>query len=396
MVGLFIYTLYTIERSDVMEIYFDNSATTKPYDEVIEVIAETMKNYYGNPSSAHRLGLISETKMSESREILAKTINCTKEEIIFTSGGSESNNFLIRGFVKEGSHIITTKIEHPSVLNMCKELEKSGVMVTYLNVDNRGKINISELENSICKDTQVVSIMHVNNEIGTLQDIYSIGKLIKEKSSRIKFHVDAVQSYGKYKIDVQKAKIDLMSVSSHKIHGPRGIGFAYVRKGLVPKPLIFGGGQERNLRSGTENLASMSGFAKAAEIIYENREQNYIKILDLKSYFISRLQSIDNIKINSPISEDFSPYVLSVSFIGVRSEVLLHLLEEGGIYVSTGSACSSKDTKDSHVLKSIGLKDKEIKGTIRFSFSEYNTREEVDYTIDVLDKSLRFLRRVGK
>lgn len=379
-----------------MEIYFDNSATTKPYDEVINVIAETMKNCYGNPSSAHRLGLISETKMNESREILARSINCSRDEIVFTSGGSESNNFLIRGFVKEGSHVITSKIEHPSVLNMCKELETLGVKVTYLSVDGNGKIDMSELDRAIDKDTQIVSIMHVNNEIGALQDIYSIGKLIKEKSSRVKFHVDAVQSYGKFKIDVQKANIDLMSVSSHKIHGPRGIGFAYIRKGLIPKPLIFGGGQERNLRSGTENLASMAGFAKAAEMIYKNREQNYNKIADLKSYFINKLENINNIKINSPLSDGFSPYILSVSFIGVRSEVLLHLLEEGGIYVSTGSACSSKNTKDSHVLKEIGLKDQEVKGTIRFSFNEYNTMEEVDYTMNILDKSLKFLRRVGK
>jgi cysteine desulfurase len=379
-----------------MEVYFDNSATTRPYEEVIEVIADTMRNYYGNPSSAHKLGLKAESKMNESREAIAKSLNCSKEEIIFTSGGSESNNFLIKGFVKEGSHVITTNIEHPSVINMCKELESAGVKVTYLKVDERGKINIEELENAITKDTQVVSIMHVNNEIGVIQDIEKIGRLLKEKSSRIKFQVDAVQSYGKYKIDVQKCNIDLLSASSHKLHGPRGIGFAYVRKGLVPKPLIFGGGQEKNFRSGTENLASMVGFAKASEIIYKDRAENFNSITQLKSYFIERLEGLEGVKINSPLSEDYSPYVLNVSFIGARSEVLLHLLEEGGVYVSTGSACSSKNTKDSHVLKAIGLKDNEIKGAIRFSFNGSNTKEEVDYTIDLLNRSLRFLRRVGK
>lgn len=379
-----------------MEVYFDNSATTKPYDEVIDVVASTMRDYYGNPSSAHRLGLKAEGKMNESRDLLAKTINCTREEIVFTSGGSESNNFLIRGFIKEGSHIITTNIEHPSVLNTCKELERNGYSVTYLDVDNRGKINISQLENAVTKDTQVVSIMHVNNEIGVVQDIEKIGKLLKEKSSRIKFHVDAVQSYGKYKIDVQKCKIDLLSASAHKIHGPRGIGFSYVRKGLMPMPLIFGGGQERSFRSGTENLAAMAGFAKASEIIYKDREINFRKALELKSYFISKLSRLEGIIINSPINGDFSPYILSLSFTGVRAEVLLHMLEESGIYVSTGSACSSKNTKDSHVLLSIGLKDREIKGTIRFSFDENNTKEEVDYTIEVLNKSLKFLRRVSK
>lgn len=379
-----------------MEVYFDNSATTKPYDEVIDVVASTMRDYYGNPSSAHRLGLKAEGKMNESRDLLAKTINCTREEIVFTSGGSESNNFLIRGFIKEGSHIITINIEHPSVLNTCKELERNGYSVTYLDVDNRGKINISQLENAVTKDTQVVSIMHVNNEIGVVQDIEKIGKLLKEKSSRIKFHVDAVQSYGKYKIDVQKCKIDLLSASAHKIHGPRGIGFSYVRKGLMPMPLIFGGGQERSFRSGTENLAAMAGFAKASEIIYKDREINFRKALELKSYFISKLSRLEGIIINSPINGDFSPYILSLSFTGVRAEVLLHMLEESGIYVSTGSACSSKNTKDSHVLLSIGLKDREIKGTIRFSFDENNTKEEVDYTIEVLNKSLKFLRRVSK
>ncbi|MCM0648366.1 cysteine desulfurase [Clostridium swellfunianum] len=379
-----------------MEVYLDNSATTKPYEEVIEAVADVMRNYYGNPSSAHKLGLQAEKKMNESRDIIAKSLNCSKEEIVFTSGGSESNNFLIRGFLKEGSHVITTNIEHPSVLNMCKELENSGFRITYLRVDERGKINLEELESSITKDTSIVSIMHVNNEIGVAQDIEKIGKLIKEKSSRVKFHVDAVQSYGKYRIDVQKCKIDLLSASGHKIHGPRGVGFAYIRKGLVPKPLIFGGGQERSFRSGTENLAAIAGLAKASEIIYYDIAQKFHKVIELKAYFIDKLCKVDSIKVNSPLGEDFSPYVLSVSFIGARAEVLLHLLEEGGIYVSTGSACSSKDTKDSHVLKAIGLKDNEIKGTIRFSFNSSNTMEEIDYTLDVIERSLRFLRRVSK
>lgn len=379
-----------------MEVYFDNSATTKPYGEVIEAMVDAMENFYGNPSSAHKLGLKAENKMNECKDIVGKSLNCTREEIIFTSGGSESNNFLIRGFLKEGNEVITTKIEHPSVLNICKDLERAGIKVTYLDVDNNGKIDLEMLNESINKNTQVVSIMHVNNEIGTVQNIEEIGSLIKEKSSRIKFHVDAVQSYGKYKIDVQRAKIDLLSASGHKIHGPRGVGIAYVRKGLVPKPLIFGGGQERNFRSGTENLAGMAGFAKAAEIIYRENRENFKNVSMLKEYFINRLMEIENIKINSPISEDFSPYVISVSFLGIRAEVLLHLLEEGNIYVSMGSACHSKDTKDSHVLKAIGLMDKEIKGNIRFSFNEFNTKEEIDYTLDILKKSLNFLRRIGK
>lgn len=379
-----------------MEIYMDNSATTRPYSEVIDEMVNVMKNYYGNPSSLHSLGLKAEKKLKEAREILAGSINASREEIIFTSGGSESNNFLLKGFVKPGSEIITTKIEHPSVINTCLQLEKEGIKVVYLDVDARGKVNMEQLISSINKNTQVVSVMQVNNEIGTVQDIEAIGKKIKEISSRVKFHVDAVQSYGKLKIDVQKSNIDLLSVSGHKIHGPRGIGFAYVKKGFEPKPLIAGGGQERGLRSGTENLAAIAGFAKASEIILDNLKENYEKVEGVKSYFIEQLNKVENIKINSETEKDFLPHILSVSFIGVRAEVLLHLLEEDNIFVSNGSACSSKNNKGSHVLGAIGLKRDELEGTIRFSFNETNTLEEVDFVIDKLNKGLKMLRRVKK
>lgn len=378
-----------------MEVYFDNSATTKPYSEVIYSMADTMKRYYGNPSSAYSLGLRAELKMDESRKIIANTINCSKDEIIFTSGGSESNNFLIKGFVKQGKHIITTKIEHPSILNTCRQLEEKGIKVTYLNVNDKGEISLEELASNITKETQIVSIMHTNNETGRVENIEHIGKYIKDKSTRIKFHVDAVQGYGKYDIDVKKDNIDLLSISAHKIHGPRGIGIAYIRKGLIPSPLICGGGQEKGFRSGTENLASIVGFTKSVERTYKNKEKNFNKISDLKSYFISGLRSISKIKINSE-GDNYSPYILSVSFIGVKGEVLLHLLEEKHIYVSTGSACSARNNRDSYVLKAIGLKKQELDGTIRFSFTEDNSKEEVDYTLDVLSKSLEFLRRVGK
>lgn len=378
-----------------MEVYFDNSATTRPYSEVIDSMVDAMKNYYGNPSSAYSLGLKAELKMNESRDIVAETLNCDKDEIIFTSGGSESNNFLIRGFVKSGGQVITSKIEHPSVLNTCKALEDKGVEVIYLDVNSRGQVDLNQLDNSINKQTQVVSIMHTNNEIGTVQNIEAIGKLIKEKSSRVKFHVDAVQAYGKYDIDVKKSNIDLLSASGHKIHGPRGIGIAYVRRGLLPTPLIYGGGQEKGFRSGTENLAAAVGFAKAAEKIYKNIEENFHRVSDIKEHFMKELKGIKGIKINSQGME-YSPYVLSVSFIGVRGEVLLHMLEEKGIYVSTGSACSAKSSKDSHVLEAIGLPKEELKGTIRFSFGDGNSKDEVDYTLEVLDKSLKFLRRVGR
>ena len=372
----------------------DNSATTKPYKEVIDEMVYVMENYYGNPSSAYSLGVKAEKKCSEAREIIGKSINASKEEIIFTSGGSESNNFLIKGFVRSGGHIITTKIEHPSVMNTCAQLEREGLKITYLDVDARGKVDVQALENSIDKDTQVVSIMNVNNEIGVIQDLETIGKIIKSKSSRVKFHVDAVQSYGKLNIDVHKYNIDLLSASGHKIHGPRGIGFAYVRKGLIPKPLIEGGGQERNYRSGTENLPAICGMAKAAEKIYKDVSNNYKKVENIKSYFVEKLKTINDIRINSEIAHDYIPHILNVSFKGVRAEVLLHYLEESKIYVSNGSACSSKRHNRSYVLKEIGLNDAEIEGAIRFSFNEYNSFDEVDYTVEKINKGLQMLRRL--
>ncbi|WP_142414016.1 cysteine desulfurase family protein [Hathewaya massiliensis] len=377
-----------------MEIYLDNSATTKPYEEVIEAMGKTMRECYANPSSAYKLGIKAEKKITECREVIGKTINAEKDEIIFTSGGSEANNFLIRGFVQGGNHLITSSIEHPSVLKLCKELEESGVRVTYLNVDSKGRIDINELEKSITKDTVLVSIMHVNNEIGAVQDLESIGKLIKEKSSRIKFHVDTVQSYGKFKIDVKKFNIDMLSVSAHKFHGPRGVGFAYIKKGLNPRPLILGGGQEKSFRAGTENTAGIVGLTVAAEIMNKNMETNYAHVSELKEYFIGELSKLDNIKINSEHSKEFSPYILNLSFKGIRSEILLRVLDEKNIYVSVGSACSAKKSKQSHVLKAIGLSDEEILGSIRFSFCEYSKKEEIDYTIKVLKENIKLLRRM--
>jgi cysteine desulfurase len=379
-----------------MEIYLDNSATTKPYEEVIEATQSAMRNYYANPSSAHGLGFKAEKKLRDSRLNIAKSINASSEEIIFTSGGSESNNFLIKGFAKIGSDIITTKIEHPSVLNTFKDLEELGVKVTYIDVDSSGRIDVEKLIGSITRDTRIVSVMHVNNEIGVVQDIELIGKLIKEKSSRVKFHVDAVQSYGKLPIDVQKCKIDLLSTSAHKIHGPRGIGFAYIRKGLIPKSLISGGGQERNLRSGTENLPGIVGFETAVEIVCKSSIENYNKVLDVKKYFIESLSKVEDVIVNSKLGDNFTPYILSVTFKGVKGEVLLHSLEDKGIYVSTGSACSSKSHKSSEILNAIGRTIDEQGGTIRFSFSEYNNKDEVDYVIIELNKILKFLRKLNK
>lgn len=380
-----------------MNVYFDNSATTKPYDEVIEAVSKGMKEYFGNPSSLHKIGMNCEKRLNEAREYFASTIKCNKEEIYFTSGGSEGNNLILKGLLKPGHHFITTAFEHHSIISTCKQLEEKGVKVTYLDVDSEGRISLEDLEEAITKDTVLVSIMQVNNEIGVIQDIEAIGKLIKERSSRAKFHVDAVQGYGKLPIDVNKSNVDFLTVASHKIHGPKGVGFIYIKKGIILNSLISGGSQEKGIRAGTENLPGIIGFEKAAQMTFEEMESRYDKVLELKKYFVERLNEIKDIRINGEI-DGFSPYILNVSFLGVRAEVLLHLLEEQNIYVATGSACTSKSSvaHGSYVIKSLGLSNKEVESAIRFSFSYENTKEEVDYTIDVLKKSLMFLRRVKR
>ena len=380
-----------------MNVYFDNSATTKPYDEVIEAVSKGMKEYFGNPSSLHKIGMNCEKRLNEAREYFASTIKCNKEEIYFTSGGSEGNNLILKGLLKPGHHFITTAFEHHSIISTCKQLEEKGVKVTYLDVDSEGRISLEDLEEAITKDTVLVSIMQVNNEIGVIQDIEAIGKLIKERSSRAKFHVDAVQGYGKLPIDVNKSNVDFLTVASHKIHGPKGVGFIYIKKGIILNSLISGGNQEKGIRAGTENLPGIIGFEKAAQMTFEEMESRYDKVLELKKYFVERLNEIKDIRVNGEI-DGFSPYILNVSFLGVRAEVLLHLLEEQNIYVATGSACTSKSSAahGSYVIKSLGLSNKEVESAIRFSFSYENTKEEVDYTIDVLKKSIMFLRRVKR
>lgn len=379
-----------------MSIYFDNAATTPPIEEAIDAVLKGMREYYGNPSSLHKLGLDAERMLLHSREELGKTINGTSEEIFFTSGGSEGNNFVLKGLGKPGSNIITTSFEHPSVLNTLKDIKEQGVIVHELSLDEKGKVNLKELKELINKDTVLVSIMHVNNEIGTIQPIEEIGKIVKEHSTRAKFHVDAVQSYGKIAIDVKKSAIDYLTVSAHKIHGPKGVGFCYIRKGLKLRPLIAGGGQESGFRSGTENLPGVMGMVEAAKISTRAIKENYKRVLDIKEHFLNYLKEIENIKINSPLEEHITPYILNVSFPGLKGEVLLHSLEGHGVYVSTGSACSSRGGKESHVLKALGLDLKDIDGTIRFSFSRFNTIEEVDFAMEALKKSLVFLRRVRR
>lgn len=382
-----------------MEVYFDNSSTTKIYDEIVNEVSYGLREFYGNPSSLHQLGLKSEKKLRECRQIIASTINASENEIYFNGGGSEGNNLVLKGILKSGTHLITTPFEHASVLNTIKSLEKNGVRVTTLKIDDKGRIDLKDLENSITKETVLVSIMHVNNEIGVIQDIEEISKIVRKVSSRARIHVDAVQSYGKLPIDVEKMHIDFMTVSAHKFHGPKGCGFIYIKKPNTLSPLIEGGSQESGVRAGTQNIAGIMGMALAAKIVCENMNDNYKKVHEIKRRFIEKLKNIQNIKINSPDEDYFSPYILNVSFRGVRGEVLLHFLEESGIYVSTGSACSSKERArigGSYVLKSLGLTNDEIGGGIRFSFSDDNKLEEVDYTIENLEKGLKFLRRIKR
>ncbi|WP_294392995.1 cysteine desulfurase family protein [uncultured Clostridium sp.] len=382
-----------------MEVYFDNSSTTKTYDEVINEVSYGLKEFYGNPSSLHNLGLKSEKKLRECRQIIADTINASENEIYFNGGGSEGNNLILKGILKSGTHLITTPFEHASILNTIKSLEKNGVKVTTLKIDDQGRIDLEDLENSITKETVLVSIMHVNNEIGVIQDIEEISRIVKKASSRARIHVDAVQSYGKLPIDVSKMQIDFMTVSAHKFHGPKGCGFIYIRKPNTLIPLIEGGSQESGIRAGTQNIAGIMGMAVAAKSVCKNMKDNYEKVHEIKRRFIEKVKNIDNIKINSPDEDYFSPYILNVSFRGVRGEVLLHFLEENGIYVSTGSACSSKERArigGSYVLKSLGLTVDEIGGGIRFSFSDDNKPEEVDYTVEILEKGLKFLRRIKR
>ena len=379
-----------------MEIYLDNSATTKPYQEVVDKMVLALTTQYGNPSSIYKKGIEVEREIKEIRRNIARSLGAKETEIYFTSGGTESNNTIIRSVAnlnkKTKNHIISTVIEHPSVLNTLKDLEADGFEVTYLPVGKDGKISLENLKNAIKKETILVSVMHVNNEIGTIQPIEEIGKYLKSLDEKVYFHVDGVQSYAKIKFRPSRYNIDFMSVSGHKLHGPKGIGFMYVKENNRIKPLLTGGGQEIGIRSGTENVPGIYGIGEAVRILNQDLEGTIDKIKGLRDLLKEEiLANIDNVKINSP--EDGVCHVLNVSFRGVRGEVLLHYLEQKEIYVSTGSACSSKK-KGSHVLNAIGLTPDEIEGAIRFSLSDLNTKEEIMKTVEVLKESVSDLRMI--
>lgn len=380
-------------------IYLDNCATTRPREEVVKMITESMMDDFGNPSSLHRLGMKSEKRVKESREYIAKYLDVSTNEIYFTSGGTESNNIAIQSAVnklsKRGRHIITTKIEHPSVLNIMKNYEKQGFEITYLNVDSYGYISLDELKASIKQDTILVSIMHVNNEVGAIQPISKVKEIINEINPNIFFHVDGVQGFGKVDISLGALGIDTYSFSGHKVYGPKGIGGLFINKKNTLSPIVFGGNQERGLRSGTENLPGIIGFGEAVRIMIRNFEDEAKHVLKLKNYFAYNVkEKIDDIKFNTVLDTNSSPYILNISFNHVRGEVLLHYLEDKDIYVSTSSACSSKGTEKSHVLSNMGLRNEEIEGAVRFCFSYENTLEDMDYTIQVLKESVEEIRQI--
>lgn len=383
-----------------MEAYLDNSATTKVSDGVRDIVVKTMTEDFGNPSSLHMKGIEAEKYLRDAREIIAKAFKVTEKEIIFTSGGTEANNMALIGiaeaYKRAGRHIITTAIEHASVLDTMKYLTEQGYSVTYLNVDKSGRIDLEELKNAITDETILVSVMYVNNEIGAVEPIEEIGKIIKERNPNTVFHVDAIQAFGKYKIYPKKLKIDALSVSGHKIHGPKGIGFLYVSDKVKIKPIIHGGGQQRGLRSGTDNVPGIAGMGQAVREAYTDMETKVDKMRKLKDYLTDSLLKLSDIRINSSKGDDGAPNIVSASFIGVRSEVMLHALEEKGVYVSSGSACSSNKSGISVTLKSIGLNKEALDSTLRFSFCDTTTMEEIDYALEAVKEllpKLRVLRR---
>jgi len=377
-----------------MEVYLDNSATTKPYNEVVKEVADVMSDCYGNPSSLHLFGKNAEDRLTASREIIAKTLSCKPQELFFTSGGTESDNLAIIGYAmankRDGMHLVTQKTEHMAVLEAFKYLESQGFSVSYADVDENGIVDEKEILSLVKEDTILVSIMHVNNETGTIMPIEKIASALKGK--RAKLHVDAVQSYGKLPINVKDFGADMISISSHKIHGPNGVGALYIKSGTKINPIVFGGKQENAMRSGTENLAGICGFAKAAEIKFSNMASSADRIASLKKMLCDGISaSIENVVVNSPENSIYS--ILNVAFPGLKSEVLLHILESNGIYVSTGSACNSKK-KLNYVLKAMNIKENVIDASVRFSLGEFNTEEDITHCIDVLKKEVPVLRKI--
>lgn len=381
-----------------MEAYLDNSATTRAFPCVAELVSKVMTEDYGNPSSMHMKGVEAERYIRYAKDVIAKNLKVSEKEIIFTSGGTESDNLALIGAAmanrRAGCHIITTCIEHPAILQTMYYLESQGFQVTYLPVDCYGRIRLEDLQCALRKDTILVSIMHTNNEIGSLQPIEEAGALIKSFNPCIVFHVDGVQGYGKFRIYPKKLNVDMLSVSGHKIHGPKGIGFLYINEKIKVNAILYGGGQQRGMRSGTENVPGIAGLGRAVEEIYKDLEKEREQMYLLRARFVQGVLQLPEVKVNGLPGEESAPHVVSVSFRGIRSEVLLHALEDKGIYVSAGSACASnKAPKPSDTLRAIGLEKDLLDSTLRFSFSVFTTEKEIDYTLETLYDIVPVLRK---
>ena len=387
------------------EIYLDNAATTRVYPSVCERMVEVMSRDFGNPSSLHMKGFTAEQYVKEAKKTIAGVLKVDVKELVFTSGGTESNNMAIIGAAmankRRGNHLITTSIEHASVYNPFIWLEEQGFEVTYLPVDGHGVVKMDALEQALRDDTILVSIMAVNNEIGTIQPLDEIGAIIKKKNPEILFHVDAIQGFGKVHIYPTKLHIDLLSVSGHKLHGPKGVGFLYIRDKVKVRPLILGGGQQKDMRSGTENVPGIVGLGEAVHCVFEDFSEKQEKLYELREYFVNRLEQMDGVKVNGfahrvsdqNLHQGPAPHVISASFENIRAEVLLHALEERGIYVSSGSACSSNHPAISGTLKAIGVEKKYLDATIRFSLCYDTTEEDVNGALEVLETLIPMLRR---
>nr|WP_303182372.1 cysteine desulfurase family protein [Lachnoclostridium phocaeense] len=381
-----------------MEVYLDNSATTRAYDCVGDLVRKVMCQDYGNPSSMHAKGVQAEHYIKETKEILAKLLKVKDKEIVFTSGGTESDNLALIGAARanrrRGNHLITSSIEHPAILNTMRYLEEEeDFRVTFLPVDRYGRVNLEALKEALCPETILVSIMYVNNEVGSVQPVQQAADIVKAYNKDILFHVDAVQGFGKYRIYPKKEKVDMLSLSGHKIHGPKGTGALYIGEQVKIRPIVFGGEQQKNIRSGTENVPGIAGLGLAAKTIYDGLEEKVARMRALKARFIEGVQKLDDITIHGLYDETSAPHIISVGFAGVRSEVLLHALEEKGIYVSSGSACASNHPAISGVLKGIGAQKEYLDATLRFSMSEFTTEEEIDYTLKTLYNLVPVLRR---
>ena len=381
-----------------MEVYLDNSATTMCYPEVGELVYKVMCQDYGNPSSMHRKGVQAELYIRDAKETIARLLKVAGKEIIFTSGGTESDNLALIGCARanrrNGNHLITTSIEHPAILNTMRYLEEEeGFRVTYLPVDEYGRVSLEALREALCPETILVSIMYVNNEVGTVQPVQEAVKIVKNYKPSILFHTDAVQGYGKYRIYPKRMGIDMLTASGHKIHGPKGVGFLYVDSRVKIRPVIFGGGQQKDMRSGTENVPGIAGIGLASKMIYQDLEMKNALMRELKLHFIEEISRIDHTKVHGLTDEGSAPHIVSVGIAGIRSEVLLHALEDKGIYVSSGSACASNHPAVSGVLKGIGALREYLDATLRFSMSEFTTKEEIDHTLETLYNVIPMLRK---